>query len=117
LDGIYAVKEQLGYFALVEQLSYETLLPLFIGSLIIATLFSVPFYPLMLYVMIRHQKKKNGNTPQVDAKEKVETGCALPTEESPSLPGPEDSSPLPESGQDPEALSADACAQDVKKTE
>jgi len=115
MDGIYAVKEQLGYFALVEQLSYETLLPLFVGSLIIATLFSVPLYPLMLYVMVRHQKKRTENTPLEEAQEEVEAGPDSPAEEGASLSGPRDSVSLPVSGPDPKSLSADACVQAVKK--
>jgi len=69
----------------------------------------------MLYVMVRHQKKRTENTPLEEAQEEVEAGPDSPAEEGASLSGPRDSVSLPVSGPDPKSLSADACVQAVKK--
>lgn len=59
-------KEQLGYFSALKQLGFEAALPLWVGSLIIATVLTLPIYPLTLYALHRHRTRglaERGTTP------------------------------------------------------
>lgn len=60
VDGIMTVKDDAGYFGIFEQLMHDIGLPLFLGSLIIASVISLPLYPWVRFVLNRH--RKNGNS-------------------------------------------------------
>jgi uncharacterized protein (DUF2062 family) len=58
LNQLIATKEQLGYLTALKQLGFETALPLWVGSLIIATVLTLPIYPLTLYALHRHRRRR-----------------------------------------------------------
>jgi uncharacterized protein (DUF2062 family) len=63
LNELILTKEQLGYFSALKQLGFETALPLWVGSLIIATILTLPVYPLTLYALHRHRNKRLADSP------------------------------------------------------
>jgi uncharacterized protein (DUF2062 family) len=73
IDGLMSVKNELGYFAFMEQLGHEILLPLCAGSLIIAVVLSAPLYPIVLYFLLNHRKenKSDSNGSNLLEKEKA----------------------------------------------
>ena len=69
LSDLMATTEQLGYFSALKQLGFEAALPLWVGSLIIATVLTLPIYPLTLYALHRHRNRglaEPGTTPGQD---------------------------------------------------
>ena len=58
LDNLTAIREEVGYFESLKQLGFETALPIWVGSLIIATLATLPIYPLTLRALYKHRRKK-----------------------------------------------------------
>lgn len=72
MNGVLAARETVGYVEAFKQLGADTLLPMFVGSLIVATVFSIPLYPITLSALIKH-RTRNG----LD-----ELGRALPERET-----------------------------------
>ncbi|MFH2002840.1 MAG: DUF2062 domain-containing protein, partial [Planctomycetota bacterium] len=55
IDAVMAVKEHSGYFGMIQKLFSDLGPSLFLGSLIIATVCSVPLYPWVLYALSRRR--------------------------------------------------------------
>jgi uncharacterized protein (DUF2062 family) len=70
MNGVLAARESLGYVEAFKQLGSETLLPLFVGSLILATVFSIPLYPITMSALIKYRKRNGldemGQVPKKD---------------------------------------------------
>ena len=75
LNELILTKEQLGYFSALKQLGFETALPLWVGSLIIATIVTLPVYPLTLYALHRHRNKRLANSPTAPKEDQNPISC------------------------------------------
>ena len=70
LNELIATKEQLGYLTALKQLGFETALPLWVGSLIIATVLTLPIYPLTLYALRRHRRMRRAASAPPDGEDR-----------------------------------------------
>jgi len=76
MNDIISTGKQFGYSAILKQLGSEAVLPLWVGSLIIAVVVSLPLYPLVLRVLKEH-RRKNG----LDEGTGYESNTGNPTKE------------------------------------
>lgn len=65
LHDLMLTRERLGYIASLKQLGFETALPLWVGSLIIATMAAILAYPVVLFLLMQRRKRKAGETEDV----------------------------------------------------
>lgn len=111
IDGFMNDIDRLGYWTSLTKLGSETLLPLWLGSLIIAVVVSIPLYPLTRRALRKHRESK-GAMREIDG---------TVTESKPPAP----SSPAPETHQSestknpdsPPSRCADVCVPVVKEDE
>lgn len=89
-NTVMEVGRDSGIFGVIKQLSVEIGPSLFLGSLIVATICSVPLYPWVLYVLHRKRKSGNGDTPEEG--NPVQAGAQLrePEKENPDVFSTED---------------------------
>ena len=57
-QDLMLTRERLGYIASIKQLGFETALPLWVGSLIVATVAALPAYPLVLVLLQRKRRRQ-----------------------------------------------------------
>lgn len=81
--NLMLTRERMGYIASIKQLGFETALPLWVGSLIIATVVALPSYPLVLMALQRKKRRQ-----EAKAAEERRTGDeeGMASSEPPGLP-------------------------------
>ncbi len=79
MDQFWIDKERLGYLTTLKQLGGETLGPLLVGSLVIATVVALPLYPITLYALLNRKEKRD-----LARKAKEDSGKPAPPKEGSS---------------------------------